>query len=130
MRHTHTQRERERERERGRGRSRLHAGNPTWDSIPGLQDQALDQRQVLNHRTTRAAPFLIVLTYTQSSLLLCGTDSTRSYGAYVSRPVSEFELCQLASGIFFTDKTCHILVEGMATGVGSLVTCCLREVTI
>ena len=38
-------RERERERERGidtgRGRSRLHAGSPTWDSIPGLQDHTL-----------------------------------------------------------------------------------------
>ena len=31
----------ERQRERGRGRSRLHAGGPTWDSIPGLQDHAL-----------------------------------------------------------------------------------------
>ena len=39
------ERERERERETGRdtgrGRSRLHAGNPMWDSIPGLQDHAL-----------------------------------------------------------------------------------------
>ena len=34
-------RERERERERDRGRSRLHAGGPPWDSIPGLQDQAV-----------------------------------------------------------------------------------------
>ena len=34
--------EREKEAEaRGRGRSRLHAGSPTWDSIPGLQDQSL-----------------------------------------------------------------------------------------
>ena len=32
---------RERGRDTGRGRSRLHAGSPTWDSIPGLQDQAL-----------------------------------------------------------------------------------------
>ena len=24
-----------------RSRSRLHAGRPTWDSIPGLQDHAL-----------------------------------------------------------------------------------------
>ena len=42
-------RERERERERGRdtggGRSRFHAGSLTWDSIPGLQDRALGQRQ-------------------------------------------------------------------------------------
>ena len=31
-------------RDTGRGRSRPHAGSPTWDSIPGLQDHALDQR--------------------------------------------------------------------------------------
>ena len=43
MRDTHTERERERERGRntGRGRSRLHAGSPTRDLIPGLQDHAL-----------------------------------------------------------------------------------------
>ena len=33
--------ERERSRDTGRGRSRLHAGSLMWDSIPGLQDQAL-----------------------------------------------------------------------------------------
>ena len=44
-------RERERGRDTGRGRSRLHAESPTWDSIPGLQDQV-----ALNCRTTRAAP--------------------------------------------------------------------------
>ena len=31
-----TERERERGRDTGGGRSRLHAGSPTWDSIPGL----------------------------------------------------------------------------------------------
>ena len=31
----------EKEIDAGRGRSRFHAGNPTWDSIPGLQDHAL-----------------------------------------------------------------------------------------
>ena len=47
-------RERERERERegdrdtDRRRSRLYAASPTWDSIPGLQDHALGQRQALN----------------------------------------------------------------------------------
>ena len=41
-------RERERGRDTGRGRRRLHVGNPTWDSIPGLQDHALGQRQALN----------------------------------------------------------------------------------
>ena len=38
---THTEREREIGRDTGRGRSRLHAGSLTWDSTPGLQDQAL-----------------------------------------------------------------------------------------
>ena len=43
-----TQREREGGRDPGRGRSRLHAGSPMWDSIPGLQDHVLGQRQALN----------------------------------------------------------------------------------
>ena len=34
-------RERERGRDIGRGRSRLHVESPTWDLMPGLQDQAL-----------------------------------------------------------------------------------------
>ena len=53
-----TQRERERERGRdiGRGRSRLHApGSPTWDSIPGLQDRALGQRQAPNRCATQGS---------------------------------------------------------------------------
>ena len=37
--------ERERGRDIGRGRSRLHAGSLVWDSIPGLQDHAVDCRQ-------------------------------------------------------------------------------------
>ena len=39
--------EKERGRDTGRGRSRLHAGSPTRDSILGLQDRALGQRQAL-----------------------------------------------------------------------------------
>ena len=42
-----TDRERERGRDTGRGRSRLHAGSLTWDSIPGLQDHDLSQRETL-----------------------------------------------------------------------------------
>ena len=38
-------RDTQRDRDTGRGRSRLHAGNPTQESIPGLQDQALGWRQ-------------------------------------------------------------------------------------
>ena len=40
--------EREREAETGGRRSRLHARSLTRDSIPGLQDRALGQRQALN----------------------------------------------------------------------------------
>ena len=40
--------ERQRGRDTGRGRSRLHSGSPMWDSILGLQDHTLGQRQVLN----------------------------------------------------------------------------------
>ena len=42
-------RAREREAETGRERSRLHAGSPMWDSILGLQDEALGRRQALYH---------------------------------------------------------------------------------
>ena len=45
MRDTHREREIEAEPHTGRGRSRLHAESLTWDSIPGLQDHAPDQRQ-------------------------------------------------------------------------------------
>ena len=41
-------RDRERGRDTGRGKSRLHTGSPTRDSILGLQDHALGQRQALN----------------------------------------------------------------------------------
>ena len=53
-----TQRERERERERERQRHRQSekqapcTGTPMWDSIPGLQDRALGQRQALNRCAT------------------------------------------------------------------------------
>ena len=49
----------ERHTERGRNivreRSRLHPGSPMWDSIQGLQDHALGQRQTLNPWTTQAS---------------------------------------------------------------------------
>ena len=53
---TERERERERGRDTGRGRSRLHAGSPTWDSIPGLQDRALGQKQALNRCATQGSP--------------------------------------------------------------------------
>ena len=54
-----TERERERERERGRHRQREKqapsTGNPTWDSILGLQDRALGQRQAPNRCATQGS---------------------------------------------------------------------------
>ena len=43
-------------RDTGRGRSRLHAGSPMQDSIPGLRDHCLSQRQTLNSWATQV-PF-------------------------------------------------------------------------
>ena len=39
---------RERGRDTGRWRSRLHAGSPTWDSIPGPQDHTPGPKAALN----------------------------------------------------------------------------------
>ena len=48
--------ERERGRDPGRGRSRLHAGSPTWDSIPGPWGHDLRQRPMLNSSATQVSP--------------------------------------------------------------------------
>ena len=45
-----------RDTERDRGRSRLPAGNLMWDSIPGLQNQNLSQRQTQLLRHPPAPP--------------------------------------------------------------------------
>ena len=50
-------RERQRDRDIRRGRSRFHAGSPMWNSIPGLQDHNLSQRQTPNHRATQASQY-------------------------------------------------------------------------
>ena len=47
---------RERGRDTGRGRSRLHAGTPMPDSILGLQDHVLGQRQAPNRCATQGSP--------------------------------------------------------------------------
>ena len=46
---------RERGRDTGRGRSRVLAGSLMWDSIPGLQNHALSQRQTLNRWATQVS---------------------------------------------------------------------------
>ncbi|XP_048950464.1 cytosolic carboxypeptidase 6 isoform X8 [Canis lupus dingo] len=55
-----SQREREKERQRHRQREKQApcTGSPTWDSIPGLQDRALGQRQALNHCATQGSQHL------------------------------------------------------------------------
>ena len=70
----------ERGRDIGRERSRLHAGSLMWDSIPGLQDHILSQRQTISHWATQAS--LIVV----SNGTLC---SALSFHA------SRFEISQL-----------------------------------
>ena len=49
----------QREAETGRERSRLHAGSLMRDLILGLQDHALGQREMLNHRATQASLLLL-----------------------------------------------------------------------
>ena len=53
-----TERERERERQRHRQREKQApgTGSPTWDSILGLQDCALGQRQAPNRCATQGSP--------------------------------------------------------------------------
>ena len=57
-----TERERERERQRHRQREKQApwTGSPTWDSIPGLQDRALGQRQALNRCATQGSLILFL----------------------------------------------------------------------
>ena len=54
---THREREREIEGQRHRQREKQApcTGSPTWDSIPGLQDRALGQRQVPNPCATKGS---------------------------------------------------------------------------
>ncbi|XP_072679673.1 primary cilium assembly protein FAM149B1 isoform X6 [Canis lupus baileyi] len=53
-----SQRERERQRHRQREKQAPCTGSPMWDSILGLQDRALDQRQVLNRCATQGSRHL------------------------------------------------------------------------
>ena len=58
-----THRERERQRHRQREKQAPCTGSPTWDSIPGLQDRALSQRQAPNRCATQGS-LQIFLTHT------------------------------------------------------------------
>ena len=52
---SHTKRERERQRHKQREKQAPCTGSPTWDSILGLQDRALGQRQALNRCATQGS---------------------------------------------------------------------------
>ena len=67
MRGKERERERKREADTGWRRSRLHAGSPTWDSIPGLQDQALGW----GRRWTAELPGCPLLLFLMSPAVLC-----------------------------------------------------------
>ena len=51
----HRERERERQRHRQREKQAPCTGSLTWDSIAGLQDRALGQRQAPNHCATQGS---------------------------------------------------------------------------
>ncbi|KAM8911967.1 4-hydroxy-2-oxoglutarate aldolase, mitochondrial isoform 3-T4 [Lycaon pictus] len=55
---TASQRERERQRHRQREKQAPCTGSPMWDSIPGLQDCALGQRQAPNRCATQRSQFV------------------------------------------------------------------------
>ena len=50
-----TERERGRQRHRQREKQAPRTGSLMWDSIPGLQDRALGQRQALNRCATQGS---------------------------------------------------------------------------
>ena len=52
---SHRERERDRQRLRQREKQALCTGSPMWDSIPGLQDRALGQRQAPNCCATQGS---------------------------------------------------------------------------
>ena len=55
--------ERERERERQREKQAPCTRSPTWDSIPGLQDRALGQRQAPNRCATQGSLHILYIIY-------------------------------------------------------------------
>ena len=53
--------DRERQRHRQREKQAPCTGSLTWDSIPGLQDHALGQRQAPNCCATQGSPLSVLL---------------------------------------------------------------------
>ena len=78
--------ERARGRDIGRGRSRLHAGSLMWESIRELQDQALGQRQALNHWATQGSPCVtIFILFFKNILFVYSWETERERQRYRQR---------------------------------------------
>ena len=70
-----TERERERQRHRQREKQAPCTGSPMWDSIPGLQDRALGQRQAPNRCATQGSlQYLIFKSLAKLTLCLSYRD--------------------------------------------------------
>ena len=76
-----TQRERERQRHRQREKQAPCTGSPMWDSIPGLQDRALGQRQAPNHCATQGSQYFV--SYISLELLVAIDWSTSGKGGHL-----------------------------------------------
>ena len=72
-------RDRETGRDIGKGRSRLPIGSPMWDSIPGLWDYALSQKQMLNGWPTQASLFMILFVIPLFSLNIISQKKKKSF---------------------------------------------------
>ena len=65
-----TEREREAQRHRQREKQVPCTGSPMWDSIPGLRDHALGQRQAPNRCATQGSLISVfIFTSSQGNLL-------------------------------------------------------------
>ena len=88
------ERHRKRGRDTGRGRrNKLHARSLMWDSIPGIQDHTLSQRQMLNRWATQASLVLFCFVFKSSLHPTCGawTHTPRSR-AWLSQPSAPYSL--------------------------------------
>ena len=65
-----TERERERQRHRQREKQAPCTGSPTWDSIPGLQDHALGQRQAPHRCATQGSRHCVFFIHSFSKCIL------------------------------------------------------------
>ena len=86
-------RERERQRHRQREKQAPCTGSPTWDSIPGLQDHALGQRQAPNRCATQGSlirEFYIIFKFESQLLLFTIVTKLRNHVIILQNSVKAF----------------------------------------